>query len=57
MKKVFVTLAAFVRRYPALLVGLLAGGSLISAAEHSLVPALIQAACAGCIACAADRRN
>lgn len=37
--------------YPAIMVGLLAGGALVSAAEYSLVPAILQAVCAGAMAC------
>jgi hypothetical protein len=55
MRKLFTTLGSFVRRHPAVLVVLLSSGCLISAAEHSIAPALIQAACAASIACTAER--
>lgn len=51
MSKFIRRVAAFVGQYPALLVGLLAGGALISAFEKSLVPAVLQVACALAIAC------
>jgi hypothetical protein len=55
MKKAFEKLGALAQRYPALLVGLLAGGTLVSGIENSLVTALIQGACALSIACTVKR--
>lgn len=51
MSKFTHQVASFIGRYPALLVGLLAGGALISAFEKSLVPAVLQALCALAVAC------
>lgn len=44
--KAFDALGGFAQRYPAILVGLLLAGTLVSALQGSAVPAIIQGACA-----------
>jgi hypothetical protein len=48
-------IGGFAQRYPSLQVGLLVGGSIVSAAQGSLVSAAIQGICAGVIACTIKR--
>lgn len=55
MHKAMNHIAALVAKYPALFVGMLAGGALISAAERSLIPALMQGICALSLACTIKR--
>jgi hypothetical protein len=55
MKQSLAIISSFAQRYPALLVGLLAAGAVIAALERSIVPALIQAACAAVLGCSVKR--